>query len=376
MSVNITSRSEWGSRGIWGSPASGRRGRKRVVIHHAVTNANGKSAAQQVKEIETIHYNLRATKKYAAIAYNFVVTTDGSIQEGRGWSLQHGANSDAANTLAVCFAGNYHPGVPGVPTLVPNDKQIRAVAELIYDGIQNGWLAQDVKVVGHRDVGKTACPGNNLYDAIKWIGVGVLVVAEENKHEAGGLAAVAEFVNKVKESGDKGVLGKDGKIYVWKDGKVTEKSTTVPPLSDDLKLGSSGEDVRALQETLAEKGLISADAVDGVFGKNTQSAVRVYEAELGLKANGVWSKSDQKAADADALAAVGAWIDAVKRSGSKGTVGKDGKTYVWDDRDGVVVKPEPVNDGPEPEPEPEPEPDLTDAEVAGMLRRIVRWAMD
>jgi chitosanase len=46
-----------------------------------------------------------------------------------------------------------------------------------------------------------------------------------------------------------------------------------------------GEDVRAVQETLASFGLLSK--VDGVFGPRTEEAVRRLQAQKGLKADGI-----------------------------------------------------------------------------------------
>ena len=52
-----------------------------------------------------------------------------------------------------------------------------------------------------------------------------------------------------------------------------------------LKRGSKGAEVKELQESLNQLG--AALAVDGVFGKLTEAAVRKFQKDHGLKADGV-----------------------------------------------------------------------------------------
>lgn len=53
-----------------------------------------------------------------------------------------------------------------------------------------------------------------------------------------------------------------------------------------LKKGSKGEAVRRLQETLQQLGL-GPGAVDGVFGAQTEKAVKQYQTDAGLVTDGV-----------------------------------------------------------------------------------------
>ena len=52
-----------------------------------------------------------------------------------------------------------------------------------------------------------------------------------------------------------------------------------------VKNGSRGEDVKTLQKLLNQRGYSLAE--DGVFGKNTESAVRDYQSRTGLSADGI-----------------------------------------------------------------------------------------
>ena len=61
-----------------------------------------------------------------------------------------------------------------------------------------------------------------------------------------------------------------------------EKGST-PTLS---KYGSRGEEVRRIQSKLKELGYYSS-SVDGIFGSKTQSAVKAFQRNCGLKADGI-----------------------------------------------------------------------------------------
>ena len=53
-----------------------------------------------------------------------------------------------------------------------------------------------------------------------------------------------------------------------------------------LRLGSSGEQVRTLQSKLKQWGYYSG-SVDGVFGSQTQEAVKYFQRRNGLTADGI-----------------------------------------------------------------------------------------
>ena len=53
-----------------------------------------------------------------------------------------------------------------------------------------------------------------------------------------------------------------------------------------LKIGSRGTDVAYLQQSLTAKGY-GVGAIDGIFGQKTLEAVKAYQAEHGLKVDGI-----------------------------------------------------------------------------------------
>lgn len=76
---------------------------------------------------------------------------------------------------------------------------------------------------------------------------------------------------------------------VWKIKPNIQKNTVM--LHDfiygtELKKGSSGESVRKLQQKLADMGLLN-DKVDGVFGNNTENALKAAQQKMGVAVNGI-----------------------------------------------------------------------------------------
>ena len=69
-------------------------------------------------------------------------------------------------------------------------------------------------------------------------------------------------------------------------------------LAAALRVGSRGEEVRQLQTKLKRWGYYSG-AVDGIFGPMTREAVRSYQAQRGLTADGIagpmtWAALDKE----------------------------------------------------------------------------------
>ena len=60
----------------------------------------------------------------------------------------------------------------------------------------------------------------------------------------------------------------------------------------NLKTGSSGSDVKKLQQALVDAGYnVGSTGVDGVFGKNTAAAVKKYQKDNGLAVDGIAGKN-------------------------------------------------------------------------------------
>ncbi|MCF6409871.1 L,D-transpeptidase family protein [Pseudalkalibacillus salsuginis] len=75
--------------------------------------------------------------------------------------------------------------------------------------------------------------------------------------------------------------------------KVASRST-VPVSTTVLKKGSRGTEVKNLQKRLTELGY-STNGIDGIFGHNTDAAVRKFQKAKKLKVDGVVGPATQKA---------------------------------------------------------------------------------
>ncbi len=60
------------------------------------------------------------------------------------------------------------------------------------------------------------------------------------------------------------------------------------------KMGSTGEEVKSIQSVLKEKGYYSGN-VDGIFGTGTKNAVKQFQSDSGLSADGIVGEKTLKA---------------------------------------------------------------------------------
>ena len=85
--------------------------------------------------------------------------------------------------------------------------------------------------------------------------------------------------------------------YAIPNGLYSEEEIPVETVRPILRKGSTGEDVRKLQERLNELGY-DCGAVDGKFGDNTRRAVIAFQGAHGLKTDGVVGTQTWAALDA------------------------------------------------------------------------------
>ena len=191
---SIRARSNWATDG-WRSENNGCDGGpfyannvRSVVVHHTVTS-NSYSASQVDDMMRGIYRTHAVINGWCDIAYNFVVDRFGTIWEGRSGGIDQpviGGHAKGFNTwtVGVAVLGNHHTA--GAPTAAAV-ASVEAVAawKLSYHGVdplgvnwlqnrssspphrfaERAWVEMPA-IVGHRDLGLTACPGNLLYPAI------------------------------------------------------------------------------------------------------------------------------------------------------------------------------------------------------------------
>ena len=156
---------------------------KAAVVHHTVT-ANEYTRAQVPAAILAVCRFHRNTNGWNDIGYNFLVDRFGRLWEGRDGGIDEavgGAHAQGYNsqTTGISNLGTF--------TSVPQtDAAIAAMARLIAWKLANhgvrtggttkitsaggssarypaGYTRRFPKIIGHRDTGVTACPGEQLY---------------------------------------------------------------------------------------------------------------------------------------------------------------------------------------------------------------------
>lgn len=234
----IITRQGWDAR-----PAKGgrftpiRRKVQGIVVHHSGVK-NGPQGVAAVKAFERFHMD---TRGWRGIAYNWLVDEQGVVYEGRGGGVVSGATRGwNSRTESICYTGYGFDVIPA---------QALAAIEWLISDIQRRY-GGDLWVKGHRDLGKTSCPGSKLY---AWLQDGMPNADPQVEQPSLDLDTLERAVNR-------------------------------GPLSRRRR--SRGEPVRVLQRYLLRSGY-PPGPVDGVFGRQTDTGVRRFQGSAGLKVDGI-----------------------------------------------------------------------------------------
>jgi len=165
-----------------------------AVIHHTATE-NEPSNPEQV--VRNIWYHHAINRDWWDIGYNFLIDHEGNIYEGReNYNLEfqdvQGAHAGPGNnqvSVGISLIGQFHPGYSAVDSGHPTGEALSSLEKLIawrfsqYSldplGLASiGGKNNVPRICGHRDVGSTSCPGNNLYNKFSEIRDGVAHLME------------------------------------------------------------------------------------------------------------------------------------------------------------------------------------------------------
>lgn len=158
--MQIVSRADWGAR-----PPRSRTGVSWASRSVFMGHYSAASATQTPRQIQDYHMNVRG---WEDIGYNFLINSvSGVIYEGRGWTTL-GAHCAGHNTeaIGVCIIGTDRKGVQDV-----SDAARRAFKWLYEEA--NDRKGRKLTLLGHRDRGATACPGDEIYS---WLRAGLPIV--------------------------------------------------------------------------------------------------------------------------------------------------------------------------------------------------------
>jgi hypothetical protein len=149
----------------------------RAVVHHTAAtsdyNTTGEADTKvKIRAIQNYHMDANG---WCDVGYHFILNKQGNIFSGRLDSgtlsryVRGAHDSCNENSFGFTLLGNYDSNAV---TATSKDK----LALIIAARMPSGWLATGTgtsycgttdKVIGHREVYATACPGANLWNVVK-----------------------------------------------------------------------------------------------------------------------------------------------------------------------------------------------------------------
>lgn len=159
----IHPRCRWGATPYRGHPTRLRLPLGFLYVHHTYVPAppctTFRSCAANMRSMQRFHQNVRG---WDDIGYSFVVGSDGYVYQGRGWHWV-GAHTRGYNSrgFGVAFVGNYTGSLP-------SEAALNTVRDVLPScAIRAGLLRPDYKLLGHRQLVQTDCPGDALFNLLR-----------------------------------------------------------------------------------------------------------------------------------------------------------------------------------------------------------------
>lgn len=194
---DIVTRAEWGADESLKSTSGSCRRQfyplTQLFVHHTAGSNFDDNPKATMRAIYWYHV---VRQGWCDIGYNFVVSNDGRIFEGRWarsyspWEV-HDSESKSGMPVAGAHVSGFNSGSVGISvmgnfqTARPSPATRRAVAEILaweidrhdlrargthsYRNPESGQQKRLPWIAGHRDAGSTSCPGDFLYAALRSI---------------------------------------------------------------------------------------------------------------------------------------------------------------------------------------------------------------
>ncbi|MEA4875548.1 peptidoglycan-binding protein, partial [Anaerorhabdus sp.] len=204
-----------------------------------------------------------------------------AFQRAKGLTAD-GKAGDKTQKVINALTSTPTPVPDGIPTQTPVQTPINATNVIV---MQNGTRGVAVKNLQKRlvELGYYTCTIDGIFDS-------------------NDIAAVKAFQKKNGLNAD-GIAGLETQLILFSDAAlpyatatpaptaqqsatVTPTPTSTPDLTQMLKSGSKGTEVTRLQERLEELNYFHV-SVDGLYGPATSMAVRLFQRQNGLTADGV-----------------------------------------------------------------------------------------
>ncbi len=161
---SIISRSSWGSRTDT-RVGTNRHGTRYIVIHHCAYNNSTIAARSEYEHMRVIQNQHMNDQGWSDIAYHYGIGKNGTIMEGRLFQyLSYASNTSPTyvdnNGIQVLMHGNFHVGNHFMNTS-QRSKLIDLLSWLCYQ-----YNISPSNIIGHRDNGASACPGDQIYSEL------------------------------------------------------------------------------------------------------------------------------------------------------------------------------------------------------------------
>ncbi len=158
---------------------------QKIIIHHTASSG---SFDDPEASIRAIYYYHAVTRGWGDIGYNYIVAPDGQVFEGRaGGDGVVAGHAQGYNTgsVGIALLGNYEETPVPAPLMKSLEGLIYQKAELWnIDPDAAGKFRGSVidNILGHSDVGSTACPGDYTYDYLDEIREMVGLAFDTRRH--------------------------------------------------------------------------------------------------------------------------------------------------------------------------------------------------
>ncbi len=134
-----------------------------IILHHSASS----KYKTKVADINEWHkkWDFKSSLGYY-VGYHFVIEIDGKTTQTRKISEAGAHTRGYNNHIGICLTGNFEKEEP-------TRQQIDSLIDLL--------TKLEGKVVGHKDLAATLCPGKNFYKSIKKISILVKIKRLINK---------------------------------------------------------------------------------------------------------------------------------------------------------------------------------------------------
>ncbi len=152
----------------------------KILVHHTVNDMSKLQSESDVKSLLRSVYRLHAVQHgWGDIGYNFVISPGGVIYEGRSggeWVVGAHATRNNQPSVGIALIGNFQVDQPtdaqiealiSLSTALAAKYKIDPMVQVEYHKSSSSYpyvaTLTNFAIAGHRDVGATACPGEQLY---------------------------------------------------------------------------------------------------------------------------------------------------------------------------------------------------------------------